>query len=62
MINNHPSYKCPEFCQQPILVSKFNEETSNTDESFNITIENDFEGGQMIFAVSNDLTRESGPY
>ena len=65
LIDNHPSYngmQRPESCPQPILVSGFNEETNNTDESVDDIIENDFEGEEMTFAASNEPTRETGPY
>ena len=65
LIDNHPSYngmQRPESCPQPILVSGFNEETNNTDESVDDIIENDFEGEEMTFAASNEPTRATGPY
>ena len=52
----------PESFPQPILVSGFNEETNNTDESVDDIIENDFEGEEMTFAASNEPTRATGPY
>ena len=52
----------PESCPQPILVSGFNEETNNTDESVDDIIENDFEGEEMTFAASNEPTSATDPY